>query len=235
MLNTLSIRSYNRDKQGHQHGYHQLVLPLSGVINIDVSGFTGKVAPGECVVIREGQVHHFTAETEAKFVVADMTALPDNLKDFTGDVFTINLPMSRYLNFIEAQLHHQVNADMHSILFQTFVVLLSEQQLLKQFDRRIKEVIEFIDLHLAEDLSIVKLASIAYLSATQFKKLFRAQTNETAMTYITRLRMEKAKALLLHSDYSIQIVANTVGYSDLAAFSRRFKQFYGVSPSKLYQ
>jgi hypothetical protein len=53
-----------------------LVLPLRGVINIEVGSFSGKVSPGECVVVQVGQMHHFDADTQARFVVADLHELP---------------------------------------------------------------------------------------------------------------------------------------------------------------
>ncbi|POF56904.1 AraC family transcriptional regulator, partial [Vibrio vulnificus] len=50
------------------------------------------------------------------------------------------------------------------------------------------------------------------------------------LQYITALRMEKAKALLTHTDLPVQRVAEQVGYSDLSAFSRRFSRHFGLSP-----
>jgi len=70
------------------------------------------------------------------------------------------------------------------------------------------------------------------LSETQFKKLFKQQTASTVMRYVTKLRMEKAQALLMHTDYPLQIIGEKVGYKDLSAFSRKFSQFYGFPPTK---
>ncbi|WP_350629915.1 helix-turn-helix domain-containing protein, partial [Pseudoalteromonas sp. Q36-MNA-CIBAN-0048] len=47
---------------------------------------------------------------------------------------------------------------------------------------------------------------------------------------ITEKRMQKAKALLTHTDLPIQIIAEQVGYNDLSAFSRRFSLYFGLSP-----
>jgi len=52
----------------------------------------------------------------------------------------------------------------------------------------------------------------------------------TTHKYITELRMEKASALLAHTDLPIRIVAEQVGYQDLSAFSRRFSSYFGQSP-----
>lgn len=230
MLNHLSIRAYSRDRRGHAHDYHQLVLPLRGVINLELSGFSGKVLPGECVVIRSGEMHHFTANEEARFVVADMSELPDTLMQSNGILFSITTPLMSYLSFIEKQLEHQLNQELEHIMFSTFVLLLEQQSQLRKVDQRIRSVLEFIAEHYASRLSIDTLANVACLSPTQFKKLFKQQMGLTALQYLTRERMEKAQALLLHTDYPIQIVAERVGYSDAASFSRRFSEYFGLSP-----
>jgi len=231
--NSLSIRSYSRQKKGHSHSFHQLVLPVRGVISIDVGTFTGKVRPGECVIVRAKEIHYFSAEAEAKFVVADLETLPQNIGESNTIVFSVTPPLLHYLGFIEEQLKYQVNHSIEKLMFETFYLLLSEQPVLKHFDSRIRKVQEHIDGHLSEDLSISSLAAIAYLSPTQFKKLFKEQTGLTVSHYITQLRMEKAQALLIHTDYPIQIVAESVGYTDHSAFSRRFTQYFGLPPSKL--
>lgn len=233
MQNTLSIRSYSRHKIGHFHPFHQLVLPLRGVINIDIDGFTGKVTPSECVVIKKGNVHHFTANTEARFVVADMDELPENLLLSNTIVFSVSQPLLRFLSFVEVQLEYQVNKELERISYLMFVELMSKQILFKQLNHRIREAVEFIESHITEELPICRLASVSCLSPTQFKKLFKEQVGLTAAQYVTKLRMEKAQALLIHTDYPLQIVAEQVGYTDLTAFSRRFSQYFGLSPSKI--
>jgi len=230
---TLSIRSYSRQTKGHSHKYNQLVLPLFGVINIEVGSFNGKVRPGECVIVKAEEVHYFAAEEQAKFVVADLATLPDALVTTENIVFSITPPLLHFLSFIEQQLKHQVNPQIETLMDETFYALLSEQETYQHVDQRIRKAQEFIEGNLAQSHSINELAALAFLSPTQFKKLFKQQTGQTITEYITRLRMEKAQALLIHTDSPIQIVAEIVGYSDHSAFSRRFTQHFGLPPSKV--
>lgn len=235
MPNTLSIRSYSRQKVKHSHDFHQIVLPLRGVICIEVNEFNGKVSPGECVVIKAKSLHHFTAETQARFVVADMSNLPNNIIKSTSTVFSISAPLIQYLSFVEAQLEHQVNTHLESMCYKILFTLLEEQRLSKQIDSRIQNVVEHIDSHITDLLSIDALAQKACLSPTQFKKLFKLQLGTTPMQYVINLRMKKAQALLIHTDYPSQLVAERVGYNDYTAFSRRFTQHFGLPPSKISQ
>ena len=235
MQNTLSIRSYSRQKVGHSHPFHQVVLPLRGVINIDINGYSGKVVPSECVVIKKDNVHHFTADTEARFVVADMDVLPENILLSNTLVFSVTPPLLHFLSFVEAQLEYQVNKTLEHISYQMFFELMHSQILFKQLNRRIREAVEFIGSHIAEELSISRLANVSCLSPTQFKKLFKEQVGLTVTQYIIKFRMDKAHALLIHTDYPLQVVAEQVGYTDFTAFSRRFSKYFGLSPSKVTQ
>lgn len=232
MKNLLSIRSYSTKPVRHSHQFNQLVLPLRGVINICVGDFNGKVAPRECVVVKANEEHLFTANTEARFVVVDMDNLPLNVSSSQCIVFAINSSLTSYLAFIENQLENKVNSQLEQAMFEMFSLLLAEQPLLPKVDRRISAVMFFIEQNIEEPLQIKHLAESAFLSDTQFKKLFKQQIGMTVMKYVTKLRMEKAEALLTHTDYSLQIIGEKVGYKELSAFSRKFSQYFGLSPTK---
>lgn len=232
MQNKLSIRSYSSKPVSHSHPFNQLVLPLRGVINITVENFNGKVAPGEYVIVKRDQQHLFTANSEARFVVADMQQLPANLLSSNTVVFAINRSLIHYLNVIESQLENKINQQLEKIMFDMFYLLLSELTLLPKVDKRIAAVISFIEKNIAHSIQLKQLAAIACLSETQLKKNFKVQTNSTVMAYVSRIRMEKAQALLIHTDYPLQIIGEKVGYQDLSTFSRKFSQYFGLPPTK---
>ncbi|WP_413702274.1 AraC family transcriptional regulator [Psychromonas sp. KJ10-10] len=232
MQNLLSIRSYSSKPVCHSHSFNQLVLPLRGVINIRVGDFNGKVAPGECVVVKASEAHLFTADSEARFVVADMLSLPSNIALSRQVVFAINASLGSYLSFIENQLQNQINTELEKVMFETFYLLLAEQALLPKIDARVSASLAFIEQNIASSLQIKYLAKIACLSETQFKKLFKQQLGMTVMQYVTKIRMKKAQALLTHTDYPLQIIGEMVGYQELSAFSRKFSQYFGLSPTK---
>jgi AraC-like DNA-binding protein len=91
--------------------------------------------------------------------------------------------------------------------------------------------VEYVLENITENLTIDVLARVACLSQTQFKKVFKEQLGLSVSKHVTKERMEKAKALLMHTDYPTQMIAELVGYADLSAFSRRFSQYYGLSPT----
>lgn len=235
MKDLLSIRSYSTRPTEHAHSYNQLVLPLRGMINIRVGTFYGKVSPRECVIVRSNEMHLFTAEKEARFIVADLQQLPDLIEDSPHIVFEISKPLSQYLLFIESQLESELSPAIEQAMLNTFKLLLCEQRLTPKLDIRINNALLYIEQNMSEPIIISDLAQVACLSPTQFKKNFKKQLGITVLEYITSLRMKKAQALLTHTDYPLQIIAEQVGYTSLSAFSRKFSQFFGLSPTKFKQ
>ena len=82
-------------------------------------------------------------------------------------------------------------------------------------------------------VSISALAGELNLDRSYFSTLFRRQTGRSPQQYLTELRLEKARTLLLEYGYRPGEAAQAVGYADIFSFSRMFKRHYGVSPSAL--
>ncbi|WP_087026321.1 helix-turn-helix domain-containing protein [Thaumasiovibrio subtropicus] len=231
MPNKLSIRAYTKEMRSHHHQYHQLVLPLHGAIDIAIEHYQGIATPGDCVVIRAGQKHTFSADENARFIVADMHTLPDNLHLDEMAVFSVTPPLLAYLHFIERQLGHQHDLALETQAFALFFQLLATQQKARRADQRIEPVLAHIMADVSAPFSIDNLAKLACLSPTQFKKRFKSHTGSTPIQYITSHRMEKARALLMHSDLPVALIAEQVGYQDPSAFSRRFLKHFGQNPT----
>lgn len=100
----VSIRSYSTDVKSHQHTYHQLVMPLQGTIHITIGSFEGEVSPRDCVIIKAGCDHAFSAFEQAKFLVADCPTLPLALLEAESEVVSLASPVLAYIRFIEQQL-----------------------------------------------------------------------------------------------------------------------------------
>ena len=82
------------------------------------------------------------------------------------------------------------------------------------------------------DISIAGLAGQLGLNRSYFSTLFRQQTGLSPQQYLLRCRMEHAQELLCGYGFSPGEVALAVGYPDIFAFSRMFKRYYGVSPTR---
>lgn len=104
--------------------------------------------------------------------------------------------------------------------------------------RPITEAKRYIRQHYQQALRLEDVSSAVGFNATYFSALFKKETGQNFMDYLTELRIAKAKELLCDDALSVQDVAELVGYRDLKYFSRLFKKTTGVSPSsykKLYK
>ena len=114
---------------------------------------------------------------------------------------------------------------------------LKEAKALREM-RPITEAKHYIQQHYQEALRLEDVSTAVGFNATYFSTLFKKETGQNFMDYLTELRISKAKELLCGEELSVQDVAEQVGYRDLKYFSRLFKKLTGVSPSdykKLYK
>ena len=103
-------------------------------------------------------------------------------------------------------------------------------------DQRLREVLAFIDSHLAADLSVEHLAALANLSPSCFARLFKQATDLTTCEYVNHQRVERAKRLLLTDNkLTLAQIAARVGFADQPHLTRHFKRIAGVTPGTLRQ
>ena len=102
----------------------------------------------------------------------------------------------------------------------------------EDYQRRINLVVEHINNHLDEKLSLKKLSEVSNFSEYHFHRIFKAFLHEPLATYITRVRVETAAQLIRYSELPIETIAYNVGYEIASSLSKSFKLFYGISPTE---
>lgn len=91
--------------------------------------------------------------------------------------------------------------------------------------------IKLIKLHFTEDISIKWIASKLYMNPSYLGQIFKKEIGVSFTEYVNRLRIEKAKELLLQSHLKIFEITQEVGFSDAHYFLKIFKKYTGSSPS----
>jgi AraC-like DNA-binding protein len=95
----------------------------------------------------------------------------------------------------------------------------------------IKNCLDYITLHLHENISLENLAELSHLSLSRFKKRFKVETGVPPGDYILRRKIEQAVLLLKESDKSITDIAFDLGFSSSQYFATVFKRYQSFSPS----
>ncbi len=91
---------------------------------------------------------------------------------------------------------------------------------------------KLIEQHLAEELSLTKVAKAVHISANYLSEKFKRVTGVNFVDYVARARIEKARVLLQDVDLRISEIAFAVGFQSLSQFNRVFKKLFRKSPTE---
>ena len=100
----------------------------------------------------------------------------------------------------------------------------------EEYQKCVNAVVDYINLHLGEEIDLKSLAKISHFSPFYFHRIMKAFLGEPVGTFIVRTRTETAARLLRYTDLPIADIAYRIGYSSSSSLSKVFKQFYGISP-----
>ncbi|CDQ21276.1 two-component system, response regulator YesN [Halobacillus karajensis] len=128
----------------------------------------------------------------------------------------LNHLFDSYLELQEAMDHHQYRS-LHR---------------LADFDtaRRMKDIVSYVDTYYMEDLSLEKLSNLFFFSREHISRKFKLETGLPLSKYVTKLRIDQAKAWLRETDETIYSISLMLGYQDEKYFSKLFKKVTGYTP-----
>lgn len=95
---------------------------------------------------------------------------------------------------------------------------------------KLKNVLDYIEMHFAEPISVSELAKLIFYSDYHFMRFFKKHMNMTCVEYINNLRLEKSVELFEQGNTSILDVSLSVGFHNLSYFHRAFKKKYHMTP-----
>lgn len=97
-------------------------------------------------------------------------------------------------------------------------------------DSVVKRAMSYIDENYSRDISLDEVSREVNISPYYFSKIFKEESGENFIEYLTRIRIEKAREMLEHSNASIKEVSVRCGYADPNYFSRIFKKQMDMTP-----
>jgi two-component system response regulator YesN len=96
----------------------------------------------------------------------------------------------------------------------------------------IRDIADHIERHYHEELTLQNISDRFYLSREYISRRFKQEFGENISDYIARVRIEKAKQLLLNPNLRVAQIAEIIGYQDEKYFSKVFKKMVGQSPNE---
>lgn len=250
------------DYDPHWHTAMEIIVPLENWYDVVIREETYHLTPGDILMIPSGELHALKApEKGVRFIFlldissianlhgfASIQSIIDNPQCITrntypliyDDVYRIMLQMrNEYFNKNEfAEL------TIFSLLLNLFVKLganhLSNMNLFpsarpykqKEYVNKFNDVMDYIDSHYTEDLTLDDVAAAIGFSKYHFSRLFRQYTGFSFCAYICHRRIKVAEELLEQPDLSITEIAMQSGFPSISTFNRVFRQHMNCSPSE---
>lgn len=236
----------------YSHGSYAVVYVLSGNITISKSDMKSAYAPGDITLLSPGGPYVLAAEgdntilhlgihsyfmeqylTAYNTLVCDSVLEPNN--NYTGIKQIVTGIASRYL---EDSTEHALA--IYGLLFQFLDLLRKEHcfavplddKIPQKYKPRIRTLIDYIDRHYDEPLTLASLADALFLSPQYLSKFFKKYLHMNFREYLLEKRLFHAYRDICYTDGSITDIAFRHGFLDMTSFGRAFKNRYGETPGK---
>lgn len=235
------VRSYSRERQAHAHPFHQMILPLAGRLDLEVSGCGGEVADLSCVMVPAGERHAFSAASENRFVVLDV---PHALVDEAGASAWLDrrsrcafFPGTHGAMRLAALLAEDPAVEASPPEVQRAWAVLVLRAAAAAEDRRqpaaVERALRFIETRALGAVRVAEVARAARVSPGHLYALFRAHVGRTPRAVVLERRLDAARALLTGTDAPIAEIALRCGFADQASLTHAMRRVLGVTPGRL--
>lgn len=238
----------------HTHDFYHYVYVLNGTGMIKISDVQYIVQQDEFYLIPPQTYHEIASYRDFEFKTIEIKFTNDNQKVINylnnlPDKIEINDPKVRYsLEIIlkeasntEIFYRYIINAKFADIILNLLRMYNYQTTNSKKYqksdeiyenteDSGLQDVIKFINKNINAPLEIKELAKIAKLSEAYFCTVFKNKFGISPNQYVNKIKVTKAKELMLYSDLNITQIADLLGFTSLHYFSKFFKKKEGVSP-----
>lgn len=230
--NHIELRSYESQIKAHTHDFSQMVLPLSGALEITIGDRCGTVNDDTAAFIPSKIQHRFSGSSNNLFLVVDIDP-QSRLIDRSRLPAFINIKptVKKFLDFAHYYLTSESQFSTDGLIH-TLLLDLMSQPFSSDMDYCVEMAKKWIDIHYYYPINTQNVAHHCNLSISQLQRRFKSVTGQGIAEYWRAQRLNQAKRLLSSGKLSIESIAFDVGYENLSAFSRRFNQTFGVSPSE---
>ncbi len=240
----------------HKHEFYEYMLIIKGSYDHMLNGRKERISKGSFILIRPGESHLLEQVGEGPVSIISTGITEEEFVKFTdvyGEVLkrylfrtegceTLNLPPEALAD-IEKDFRALSLQDEEGMLAHLKIITsrlihfilqheLKERDLFENENRYLKNILG--RMMTRENLSegMPALLRLANMSHGNLCRIIRKETGMTPLQYITKLRMEYAANLLVHTDEDVLAISLTVGYDSLSHFISTFKKASGITPKQ---
>ncbi len=244
----------------HDHDFTELAYILSGKGKYLVEGEEFDVDAGDLVICNPGVKHTHIISNPKEPTIEFISGFTDfHFKNMTPN--SIELPDGSHVLHTSAELKQEISKHCFAMiaekessqlgryfmfkthLMQMLLLIMREIADVEKTEQKgynfetynknyaVNRIVTYLNENYENKISLEQIAHNMYLSPVYISKIFKEETGESPINYLIKIRLEKAKDILLNEEGgSIKNIANQVGYDDVYHFSKLFKKYYGISP-----
>lgn len=202
------------------------VQEVTRMLNLCRAGEYGKLLNTALDIVDEG-IRMNAAAAQMKYLCLDILntwirAVEQDRKDFDVSFYAgVYHRLNRCITGAEMKACFR---EVHSLLFR--------QDAAQECSAKFQEILAYIDEHYSEDLTLEVFAERLQMSVGHFSRTFKEEVGVKYVDYIAQVRLNKAKELLLTTNWKIDEIAEKVGYWGRSSFIRMFRKYEGVTPAQ---
>ncbi|MBT2287320.1 AraC family transcriptional regulator [Paenibacillus polymyxa] len=228
---------------------HRLLIVVSGNFRLHLGEETLTAIEEQCFYIRPGGNIVLTRQDHEPFAVymlsfhvikvQDGAVWFDTSATFDRSTLRSDRSYSSVHTIIQNMIRqrpyiNKAESSAYQPMFHMLMLSLSEHNTkgpsLENARDAVKRTLIYLQEHYAEKIKVQELSDLSGVSLWQYNELFRSLTDKTPIEYLTEIRLNRAKELLLQTEETIESIAHQVGFNDHYYFVRRFRQKTGLPP-----
>ncbi len=231
----------------HTHDDYEILCFLSGNADYSVEGNRYRLTPGDIMIMRKNESHHLILKSDVpyeriviNFEFVGVTGFEDLLAPFNNrasgerNLYRPSLIKDSNLIFCLKKLTSTRNKTSQICWLLPFLDELNNVfESGKVYEEPIKDkatdVINYINAHLTEDISLALISQEFFISQNHLNRLFKESTGTTLWDYVTLKRLILAKDKLALGEKPTEVYRDS-GFNDYATFFRAYKKHFGDSP-----
>jgi AraC-like DNA-binding protein len=248
----------------HHHDFYECFLFISGDVTYLIEGKTYYLKPGDIILINSNELHQAVIESKEvvyeRIVLWMNKSYLQKLSSSETDL-TLCFESKDKKNVLRTDFETQKNIRLilnkiiglqqykgigYDLLYNSYItellvyvnnIAFSEEVRLNVDIKKsnlIDSVIDYINSHLEEDITVDEISEYFYLSKFHLSREFKKHTGTTIHRYIVQKKLIQAKELILEQMPVIDVYKHC-GFGDYSNFFRAFKNEYGVTPKQFYK
>lgn len=248
----------SQTKPGHKPGpkvvdYYLLHHVQSGSGTYTAQGITYRLGPGDSFLIEPGKLISYKADEEdpwfyrwiafegprAARILQQIGLSSSQPIVHTGRRRSVGVLYHQVQTVFQARLPHanlKANGYLQLLLAEYAEALRPEDtgspQLASSSQQIVQQAVHYLSTQYAEPITIELMAEALGYNRAYLSTLFRKHTGVTPVSFLLKLRTDKARLLLRERpELTVEQIASSVGFHDPLYFSKQFKRLYGMSPT----